>query len=195
MRTCTTIDRFVALASRVLTPALILAVALPAAAQDAPSVPATSGVTAGGGIGISTNGAWAGGQLGFHRPGHDWLIRGGVTWDFELFSEKDATVDFAVLRGWRSDSPDSGMWRRVAVGIGVDYAELYEDTDENCGFFGCSQTLEEKWGFGLAAQGDIGFDLGGAVGLSLTGQGSLNTAKSWFAVGVMLTIGPTSMYR
>jgi hypothetical protein len=170
--------------------------ALPAAAQDAPVPTAESGLTVGSGVGISNNGLWFGDQLGFHRPSRDWLIRGGVTWDFGVLSNSDAIAGLAVLRGWRSDTPGGTTWRRIAVGLGVDYTEVYtEDESGNCGLFGCSQTLDERTGVGLAVQGDVGFDVGGAVGLSLTGQGSLNTATSWFAVGVMLTLGPTSMYR
>jgi len=54
---------------------------------------------------------------------------------------------------------------------------------------------EDTWGVGIAVQGDLGWDLGSSIGLSVTGQGSLNTAKSWFALGLMLSLGPTSLYR
>ena len=164
----------------------------PLAAQAA-AAPVASGFTVGAGGGLSTESHFLVVQVAHHRPGVDWIARFSNAFEFEVFSSKDDVREFALLRGWRTDVKKG--WRRFALGISVDRLSDYtENGSTECGFFGCPVDEEVTWGPGIVGQLDAGRDFG-FFGIGVTAQGSLNTARPFGAVGVTLTLGPTSLHR
>ena len=109
----------------------------------------------------------------------------GDLWLAGQHAEVPAADDFAPAEGEGFD---------LQLGQGQDHAAVIEHgaagiDHESVADLECIDLV------GVADNQYIGLEIGGVIGLSLTGQASLNTARSWAALGLMLTVGSTSMYR